>query len=503
MKTVIPDGFLCRRVQQEKEVDKLNIRVSKRDTIWSYVGVILSMGANLIMLPIILIKLSEDAIALYYIYTSISAIVLLMDFGFSPSIARSMAYAWSGANELKSTGIGRVSISEPNYDLISRIITTCKIIYCSLSLIALMLCSSIGSVYILHILKKTNSPEYIISWIIYIIAIFLNILFSYYSVFLRGVGAVAEINKATIFARVVQIGMCYILVLLGMGLIGVSIAYLLYGCSFRILANIWFYKYKNIGERLKQLPPKERKKSFGEALNLLKIIWPNTWRDGLVTVSNYLLNQATTIICSLYLPLYDTGVYSLTVQLTSAIAQIACTIYTTYQPALQSAYANRDDNSQRRYMSLIIITYVGIFALGLFALLTIGIPIIEIIRPSYKLPIFLVFWVGIYQFVLKYRNCYTSFISTTNRLIYTRAFVISAIVCVVLSIYLCGWLGFGVFGLVISQLVSQLIYNAWHWPILVHKELNYSAVDTIKIGLDSIRVLLMRRNIEGEKYDNN
>ena len=471
----------------------MNIKVSKRDTIWSYVGVALSMGANLIMLPIILLKLSEDAIALYYIFSSISAIALLLDFGFSPSIARSMAYAWSGANELKKTGIEKISLSDPNYILIRKIITTCKIIYCSLSMAALALCSSIGTFYILRVLDEKVLPEYIISWIVYSIAIFLNILFSYYSVFLRGVGAVAEINKATIYARVIQIVLCYILLLSGTGLIGVSIAYLLYGFSFRFLANVWFYQYKDIGKNLRKLPKIDQKNRINDAVELLKIIWPNTWRDGLVTVSNYFLNQASTIIASLYLSLYETGVYSLAVQLTSAIAQIAGTMYTTYQPAPQSAYANRDENSQKKYMSVIITTYIALYIAGMFALVLIGLPLIKIVKPSYDLSLGLILGVGIYQFVLKYRNCYTSYISTTNRLIYTWAFVVSAIICVILSILLCGYFGIGITGLIVAQIISQLIYNAWRWPILVHKELEYSFIVTFKLGINTFKSFLIKK----------
>ena len=43
----------------------------------------------------------------------------------------------------------------------------------------------------------------------------------------------------------------------------------------------------------------------------------------------------STIIVSLYLPLTETGVYSLTVQLVTAIVTIAATLYNTYQPALK------------------------------------------------------------------------------------------------------------------------------------------------------------------------
>ena len=468
----------------------MRISVGKKDTIWSFLGTALSMGANLIILPFILRYLNDDEVAIYYVFTSLSAIAILFDFGFSPSIARSMAYAWSGVSTLKSSGTGETDSSEPNYVLMQTIIKTCKIIYFVISSIALILLLSIGTFYISYITRENPQSDFIISWLIYAVAIFLNILFSYYSVFLRGVGAVAKINIATIVSRLLQIFICVITLILGFGLVGVAVAYLVYGFLFRILGNVWFYRYCNIGKHLNR----KQRVSKEEVKSVIKVMWPNTWRDGLVTLSNYLLNQATTVIASLYLTLQETGVFSLSVQLTSAIATIAGTLYTTYQPALQSAFANKEKYKQKEYMSIVLLSFVVLYGLGMVALITVGLPLIQILRPGYTISISILLLVGLYQFILKLRNCYCSYISTTNRLIYSNSFLISAIVCVSLAILFSKTFGYGIYGLVIAQLLSQFIYNAWHWPIFVHKELELGIIETLKLGSIGIKNLIRRRN---------
>lgn len=471
----------------------MKIRINRKDAIWSYIGTALSMGANLLILPFILVFLSDDAIALYYIFTNLSAIATLFDFGFSPSIARSMAYAWSGAKSIEATGVGEINEDGPNYLLMSKLVSTCKIIYFAIAMVALILSLTAGTFYVSFVTRANEQPEVMISWLIYAVAIFLNILFSYYSVFLRGVGAVAKINIATIVARLVQIVLCVALLFVGMGLIGVAVAYLAYGFIFRFLANIWFYKYEGIGEKLKE---NKALVSRDDIVNLIKAMWPNTWRDGLVTLSNYLLNQATTIIASIYLSLQQTGVYSLCVQLTTAIATVAVTMYTAYQPALQSAYANRDTQTQRKYMSIVMVTFDAVFLLGMAALVIIGVPFIQWLNPNYVISIPMLIGVGLCQFVLKYRDCYTSFISTTNRIIYTKAFVVSALICVGLSLLLSGVFHMQALGLIIAQLVSQIVYNAWHWPRLVHKELGMSVSSIIPDGIDGIKDLIFNRRRE-------
>lgn len=86
-----------------------------------------------------------------------------------------------------------------------------------------------------------------------------------------------------------------------------------------------FYKYKGIGDRLKEvkniIPIEEIKEMFWT-------VWHNAWREGIVSLANYLANQATTIICSLYMPLTQTGSYSLAVRLGMAVAQVSfCYVY--------------------------------------------------------------------------------------------------------------------------------------------------------------------------------
>ena len=82
----------------------MEIKIKRRDVVWGYLGTITSMLANLVIIPFVLYKLNNDEIGLYYIFVAVSSISQLFDFGFSPSIARSVAYIWTGVKELKKSG---------------------------------------------------------------------------------------------------------------------------------------------------------------------------------------------------------------------------------------------------------------------------------------------------------------------------------------------------------------------------------------------------------------
>lgn len=464
----------------------MKINLSKQDILWSYIGTILSMGANLLMLPFLMIFLDENTLGLWYVFASIGAIATLFDFGFGVTFARNVTYAWAGARELKKEGAELAINSEPDYRLMKKVLKTCKIIYGIIAGSALLLLLTLGTGYVIFVSREINGYTYIIAWIIYAVAVFLNLYYGYYASFLRGVGNVAQANKNTVWARLLQIILMVVLLFMKFGLIGACVAYLAYGTLFRLLGKHYFYKYKGIGENLSKV---KYEPSGDEIKEMISIVWHNAWRDGAISLCNYCCNQVSTLICSAYLSLAETGTYSIGVQIASAIATIAGTLYNTYQPELQVAYISADKDKMRKTMSMIVVSFVYLFFLGTASFCVIGIPFLKLIKPSAVVSIPILIGLCVYQFILKYRNCYTSYFSCTNRIIYVGGFTISAILCVGLSFVAIGPLNMGIWGLISAQIISQAVYNLWKWPSLGHK-LGLSIKDMIYIGNQETVALL-------------
>ncbi|MGN0351041.1 MAG: O-unit flippase-like protein [Roseburia sp.] len=459
----------------------MKINLTKKDIIWGYIGTILNMGSNLLMLPFLMYFLDGDMLGLWYVFASIGAIAVLFDFGFGVTFARNITYCWAGAKELKRENVVFTNDNEPNFQLMKQVLSTCKIIYGLIASAALVLLLSVGTVYVGYVSRELSGYMHYVAWIIYSIAVFLNLFYGYYASFLRGVGDVAQANKNTVFARLAQIIIMVILLAMGGGIVSACAAYLAYGTIFRLLGKHYFYQYKDIGKKLNSVKEKASKKQIKE---MFFIIWHNAWRDGAISLCNYFCNQASTIICSMYLSLAETGVYSIGVQIASAIATIAGTLYNTYQPELQSAYVINDKKKMQRTMSMIVISFIYLFVLGTIAVLTVGMPILRIIKPSAVVSVPVLLGLCVYQFILKFRNCYTSYFSCTNRIIYVNGFLASAILCVILSFISIGSLAMGIGGLIFAQIISQAVYNLWRWPTLAHKELELSVGEMIKVGTE-------------------
>ena len=468
----------------------MKIKISSRDAFWSYASVILSCGINIIIMPLILIFLNDDDVAIYYVFTNLATIAVLFDFGFSPSIARSMTYAWSGAKELISYCVLKITDQnrEPNFKLIKKLMYSCKVIYFFLAMLCFIFCALFGTVYINHITKDIGVGKYILPWGIYVIAIFLNVLYGYYTVYLRGVGAISNVNISMVVARCVQLVVVVALLIFGQGLLGVSVAYLMYGVTFRFIAKKKYYAFQGIKQKLERESYKVKKNDITETL---KIIWPNTWKDGVVTLSNYMLLQTMTILAPFFLSLVEAGVYSMSVQLVTVIGTVASNLLVACNPTIQSSYAIKDFEMVKRKFSLAITAQMYIFLLGIFALIVIGKPIILLLKPSYSMDNTVIIAVSISQYIILHRNCFCGYISNTNRLIYYKSFLMSSFICVLLAIILAP--NYGVYGLVAAQIISQIAYNAWKWPMVVRKELNISNKEIFKLGNEEIVHIIFNR----------
>ena len=468
------------------------IKSSKNDVIWNYIGIVISMGSNLLLLPFMIHFLNSDHLGLWYVYLSIGGIVTLFDFGFNPTFARNIAYCWSGAEELTKENVKFSNNSEPNYKLLKKTIKTCKFIYLIISSFALLILLTVGSAFIYKISFRIIDQAIVISWLVYVFSIFLNIYYGYYASLLRGVGAVAEYNKINISSRLIQIVISLLLLFCGFGIIAVAVAYLFYGFLFRFLSKKAFFSYRNLQSHLDSI---HETIGFEEIKSLFFVIWHNAWRDGIVFIANYCASQAGTLIVSNYFTLKETGIYSISVQLITAIVNIAAALYTAYQPAMQSAYATNNKKEAKRLMATAMVTYFWVFIIFVLLLLTIGIPIIQIIKPDSQYDRLVIVGIAIYHYFYRRQSFYASFISNTNCIPYMTAYIVTGVISVVLSVFLvrnCSW---GLWGLIAGLFIPQALYNCWKWPYEVFRMLGTNSNEVFCVGNQEIIKLLKRSTI--------
>lgn len=467
------------------------INITKKDVVWGYAGIIMTLGSNLFLLPFILNQLSDSELGLWYTFLAVGNIANLFDFGFKSAMARNITYAWCGAERLESYSATIIKDgNKTNFELLRIVMAASQKVYFIIASIAGSFLIIFGSAYIFRVSEGMNFEKVAAAWILYIVAVFLNLYFGYLSAFLTGIGAIAESNKANVIGRSIQLAVAFVLLMMGWGIISVSIAYLLYSIFFRQCARNYFYKYQNIGEDLKQC---SRKINYEEIREIVKIVWPNAWRDGLVSFASYLNSQASTLLCSWFLSLQDTAVYGLSLQLVNAIASISCVYFSTYQAKMQETFVLGEIEKTKKLLSTALMIYYTLYFMGAVALCTIGIPILSIIKSNTELNISFLVVLLVYMLFYKNQILHASYIAGTNRIPYMKAYLISGIVTVLLTSALLMYSKLGIWSLAIAPIMVEMVYDYWKWPGFVLGELQMNVLDVVRYGYSGIKQVIVRQ----------
>lgn len=201
--------------------------------------------------------------------------------------------------------------------------------------------------------------------------------------------------------------------------LSLGVAYFASGFVMRSLCKYYLLRMHHFDE----LMQKYRHQIMYSKKHILAMMWPNAWRDGLVTVTFYLTGQATVLLSSNVLTLYETGIYSFSMQVINAIIGISYGMFEAYITAIQSAYVSRNRDMMRMLYakSMACGLYLSIAGITVFA--TIGITIVKWLRHDFTIdrPVFLMMACSIYL-MARHRNS-ACFIAMMNRLPYTFSFI--------------------------------------------------------------------------------
>lgn len=446
----------------------MQIQTKKKDIIWNYLGIFFSMGTQVLWLPILIHYLPPDLLGLWYVFISIGGLVELLDSGFTPTLSHSMSYAWSGAEDLQKQGVVFAdNPKEPNYPLVCGIMATCRKLYFGIALAATVLMIGGGTIYIRHIAHAYLDIKLYAAWFIYILSTFINLYIGYYAVVLVGIGDVFRKNKAAIFSKATFLIVGTIGLVCGFGILGLSVAYFLSGFVLRGLCKHFLMKENGFAAIFRE---HKNQQQYSQK-HVLKMMWPNAWRDGLVSITAYFTGQATVLMSGSFLTLYETGIYSFSMQVINAICSIANALFWAYIPAIQSAYVSKKKNLMKIYYSRAMACAFHLSFLGILVFATVGIPVVQFLRKDFVIDrtAFLVLAFSIYL-LNRHRNS-ASFIVTMNKLPYTFSFIFFGTISLVTTYIGLSRFHMGLWGLILIPLVVQSIYNNWKWNKVVNRYL--------------------------------
>ncbi len=457
------------------------VNITKKDIAWNYMGNTLNIGMGILLLPAILLMLTSQEIGLWYVFASMSALVFLVDFGFSPTILRNITYSWSGVKELLPEGTQHIELDgKPNLSLLKSIIISSKKIYLILTIISGILLFSFGTCYIYGLLPE-KEIEYLIAWLIYSMAIILNLYYSYWTPLLKGIGAIKEANQVLIISRLIYFIFSIIGLVFGGGLIWLSLMYLVSGLLLRILSKVYFLRL--LGDDYQQ--DIEVRYNFK---TIFSIIWPNAKKSGIVTIGAWLITRSTTLLCATYLGLEMTAQYGLSLQIMGIVGSFSSLLFNAYIPEIASSRVSHNAKRYNQIFSRAITIQWVVGLIGLLGVILLGPTVLSLIGSnSTLLPSSILVLLGIVLYLEWNHSTFATLITMSNTVPFVRASIYSGIGIIVSSLVMLNFTTMGILGLIISQGVVQLVYNNWRWPRWVFKENNSSVYKILKASINEIK----------------
>ena len=272
--------------------------------------------------------------------------------GFTSTLSRNILYCLSGAKKLTKQGCDYSSVDgEVDWHLMRVVLDTSKTIYAVLGLIALFVAATLGTFYVSYVTDSFLIEGSLPAWIVFVVSIFTNLYFLYCLTFLRGLGDVAGENRAKTLARIGQLAITAVLLFCGLSLLAAALGFLAYSTLLRLFAIRTFRSHHDVEKGIKSDAAAVAK---DEMLDVLKTVSFVAWRDGVVSLAWYGATQATSLLCSAFLGLEQTGTYSVMLQFATAIHQISSAYLRSCFPTFQSAYVRDDKQTQKAVSNAVI-----------------------------------------------------------------------------------------------------------------------------------------------------
>ena len=446
-----------------KRIFSFGGRVYRSAVAWTLVFAAVRSCGNLLVLPLMVRRLSQEDLGFWYVFLSLAGISALVDMGFFTSMSRAAAYLWAGAEKLERFGITpareEVTVTrEPNYRLLADLVKTMRLYYVWLALLVTAVMATFGTAWILHQSHHfMESRAILASWLLFLGAIFLNTVSGMWHPLLSGINQVRLNQQILIWGLLANYAATFLGLLLGAGLLAPVLGYLMMGLVSRIAAQVMF-------DRLTQATRFRRSARW--SASLLTTLWPTAWRTGIVTIGIYATLNLSTLICTAFLGLKTAASFGLSLQLVLAAMSVATGFFIVKIPLIAQlqAQGRRSEISQIVFprMRWFWAVYIALSAIAVFF----GEPILRDLLHSNTPLLSRAVFTGLF-FVIGLEGHHAIFREltlTSNQNPFATPVIISGALIVCLSIILVGRIG--IWGVIIAPGIVQICFNNW-WTVLV------------------------------------
>ena len=439
---------------------RLFLQFARSAVAWSLAANGLRVAGALLVLPLIVRTIPSAELGLWYVFVSIVSLAGILDLGFGPTLTQATGYAWAGAKKLQELGIahkepGEVA-GEPNYGLLAALVGTMRRYYQVLATIVIVLLLTLGSWWIWDkTVDMSQSGPLRLAWVVFSFGAALNVLGSLWPAVLSGINGVRQAQQLFTLSIVVN----YLTLAIGLvfhcGIWSLVAGQVVLGLIQRQGGKLYF---RNLA---------------GEAFNesavtvdrqIIGVLWPMAWRNGVLALGTFLIQSANTLICSAKLGLDSTASYGLTLQIINLLMAVSMTWVLVKLPLINQLRTARDLERVTALFVARLRIAILTFVLGAFAILLLGNTMLHLLGaktlllPTAQLAVILFIY-----FLEMNHSCHAALVISENVNPFVLPALLSGSAVVLLSLLLTPiW---AIWGIIASFGIVQIAFNNW-WPVL-------------------------------------
>jgi O-antigen/teichoic acid export membrane protein len=324
-----------------------------------------------------------------------------------------------------------------------------------------------GTAYFYYILQKYSGDrtDAMIAWILLIAINSYNVYTLYYNALLLGKGYIRRERQIMILSQCVYLSLAIVLIYAGYGLTAIVSSQAVSIILQRILSYRVFFT-KELKQQLLHTEADETK-------DILRAISPNAVKVGLTQLGGFCVTKSALLIGSAFLTLEETACYGITLHIIDILARCSTVYYQSITPKIAQSRANKDVIKLKYYFVCSIGILVATFLLGGAAIAFLGNWGLNMIGSETKFLPTIMLCVMLLVYLLETNHSIAAgFISADNRIPFFIPSLLSGLGTVVLLWLFLSIFKWGVWGMILSQGIAQLVYQNWKWPSMVIKELN-------------------------------
>lgn len=412
--------------------------------------------STVVVLPLLLTRLGTAEIALWYLYSSLMIIQILVDLGFNDTFVRVFSFGYGGAEKNELGDLRAVSRKEreTNWETIEAIWSTVAWIYARLSVVVLMLYVVAGPLLLnKNILSLQNPGE---GWIAYGVIILCSTIQFYgsrYYIYLQGVNKVALVNRWGTITSLGAIMTSFAVLYIFGDLLTLVIANQIWSVI-NVVRNYFLAGYVEEGRiRFFRRSHCDRQ--------ILQAVWPSAWRSSVGVIMSNVVVNASGLIYAQIGEVKEVASYLLGFRLIQTVVMFSLAPFYSKLPLMARLRAEGKIEEQveiaKRGMKYAYWVYVaGFLGIGLLAN-----PLLAYIgsNANFVTPLL---WslLGMAFFIERFGAMHIQLYSTTNHIIWHRANGITGMIYLLLSFGLIRFIG--VYSFPIALIIGHLCFYTWY-----------------------------------------